>query len=206
MKRFFCLLDLVIVCGSIISTIVTETETTSQNLCSSVTEEGTSCEQDPLVTQPELVKIENTSSENSTLYDLDSNLLDSSNSKGHVSSGSNSMWTGTLRLLRFLQIIRIVRIERGLGRGNSWKLLASVVRAHFRELMTSLYIGFIILLLGSYAVYQLEVETNSQFSNYGDALWWGIVSLTTIGYGRHVPETPSGRIVSSFFLIRKYTK
>ena len=31
MKRFFCLLDLVIVCGSIISTIVTETETTAQN-------------------------------------------------------------------------------------------------------------------------------------------------------------------------------
>ena len=99
-----------------------------------------------------------------------------------------------------------MRIERGLGRGNSWKLLASVVKAHFRELMTSLYIGFIILLLGSYAVYQLEVETNSQFTNYGDALWWGIVSLTTIGYGRHVPETPSGRIVSSFFLIRKCKK
>ena len=79
-------------------------------------------------------------------------------------------------------------------------VLASVVRAHFRELMTSLYIGFIILLLGSYAVYQLEVETNEQFQNYGDALWWGIVSLTTIGYGRHVPETASGRIVSSLFL------
>ena len=188
MKRFFCLLDLVIVCGSIISTIVEKIE-----LDNSSDFEISKLTNQTVVTGTVIVPLE-------LIEGTTANVLNPPSSDNHA---SNSMWTGTLRLLRFLQIIRIVRLERGLGRGNSWKLLASVVRAHLRELMTSLYIGFIILLLGSYAVYQIEADHNSQFSNYGDALWWGIVSLTTIGYGKHVPETAGGRVVSSLFLIRK---
>lgn len=68
----------------------------------------------------------------------------------YTNSQLNIIVTFTLRFLRFLPIIRIVRMDR---RGNSWKLLASVVRAHSRELMTSFYIGFIVILFGSYIVY-----------------------------------------------------
>ena len=118
MKRFFCLLDLVIVCGSIISTIVTETGT-SNDLC--ITNKDSCVKPVNLTNQ---YPINQQKQELPTAFNL--SLADTGDSVENISpghsGGGSSMWTGTLRLLRFLQIIRIVRIERGLGRGNSWKL------------------------------------------------------------------------------------
>src|SRR5262249_19035811 len=42
--------------------------------------------------------------------------------------------------------------------------------------------------------YQAEHPTNPGFATVGDALWWGIVTLTTVGYGDIVPKTTAGRL------------
>jgi hypothetical protein len=46
----------------------------------------------------------------------------------------------------------------------------------------------------SLAAYQAEHPTNPGFATIGDALWWGIATLTTVGYGDIVPETAAGRL------------
>uniref|UniRef100_A0A8C7IT12 Potassium voltage-gated channel, KQT-like subfamily, member 5b n=1 Tax=Oncorhynchus kisutch TaxID=8019 RepID=A0A8C7IT12_ONCKI len=117
-----------------------------------------------------------------------------------VSAGSqgNIIATSALRSLRFLQILRMVRMDR---RGGTWKLLGSVVYAHSKELVTAWYIGFLVLIFSSFLVYLVENKFNSEFATYADALWWGTITLTTIGYGDKTPKTWTGRMLSAGFAL-----
>ncbi|KAI4833150.1 hypothetical protein KUCAC02_016064 [Chaenocephalus aceratus] len=117
-----------------------------------------------------------------------------------VSAGSqgNIFATSVLRSLRFLQILRMVRMDR---RGGTWKLLGSVVYAHSKELVTAWYIGFLVLIFSSFLVYLVENKFNKDFATYADALWWGTITLTTIGYGDKTPKTWTGRMLSAGFAL-----
>uniref|UniRef100_A0A7G3AU16 Putative potassium voltage-gated channel subfamily protein kqt member 4 isoform x2 n=1 Tax=Lutzomyia longipalpis TaxID=7200 RepID=A0A7G3AU16_LUTLO len=103
--------------------------------------------------------------------------------------------TSALRGLRFFQILRMVRMDR---RGGTWKLLGSVVYAHRQELITTLYIGFLGLIFASFLVYLMEKDVNKKFNNFAQALWWGVITLCTVGYGDMVPETWQGKLIASF--------
>ncbi|XP_055536505.1 uncharacterized protein LOC129725096 isoform X9 [Wyeomyia smithii] len=101
-----------------------------------------------------------------------------------------------LRGLRFFQILRMVRMDR---RGGTWKLLGSVVYAHRQELITTLYIGFLGLIFASFLVYLMEKDVEgTKFNNFAQALWWGVITLCTVGYGDMVPDTWQGKIIASF--------
>ncbi|XP_054836628.1 potassium voltage-gated channel subfamily KQT member 2 isoform X1 [Eublepharis macularius] len=113
-------------------------------------------------------------------------------------SQGNVFATSALRSLRFLQILRMIRMDR---RGGTWKLLGSVVYAHSKELITAWYIGFLCLILASFLVYLAEKEENEDFDTYADALWWGLITLTTIGYGDKCPKTWNGRLLAATFTL-----
>nr|XP_033493497.1 potassium voltage-gated channel subfamily KQT member 4 isoform X2 [Epinephelus lanceolatus] len=110
----------------------------------------------------------------------------------------NIFATSALRSMRFLQILRMVRMDR---RGGTWKLLGSVVYAHSKELITAWYIGFLVLIFASFLVYLAEKDINSDFNTYADSLWWGTITLTTIGYGDKTPRTWQGRLLAAGFAL-----
>ncbi|KAG7455793.1 hypothetical protein MATL_G00244740 [Megalops atlanticus] len=100
-----------------------------------------------------------------------------------LSVGSNGQVfaTSAIRGIRFLQILRMLHVDR---QGGTWRLLGSVVFIHRQELITTLYIGFLGLIFSSYFVYLAEKdavdeEGKTGFSSYADALWWGVVRLFT---------------------------
>ncbi|KAL0268926.1 UNVERIFIED_CONTAM: hypothetical protein PYX00_010704 [Menopon gallinae] len=121
------------------------------------------------------------------------------------SSNGQVFATSAIRGVRFLQILRMLHVDR---QGGTWRLLGSVVFIHRQELITTLYIGFLGLIFSSYFVYLAErVEKDDKgnrttdFNSYADALWWGVITVTTIGYGDAVPHTWMGKIVASCFSV-----
>lgn len=140
-----------------------------------------------------------------------------------LSVGSNGQVfaTSAIRGIRFLQILRMLHVDR---QGGTWRLLGSVVFIHrqvifqnnyerhkwykklLQELITTLYIGFLGLIFSSYFVYLAEKDVigpkgTKDFASYADALWWGVITVTTIGYGDTVPQTWMGKIVASCFSV-----
>ncbi|CAG5103178.1 Oidioi.mRNA.OKI2018_I69.chr1.g654.t1.cds [Oikopleura dioica] len=111
--------------------------------------------------------------------------------------------TSTLRSIRFLQIARVFRLDRC---GTSWKLLRSVFLTHAKELLSAVYLGSLTLVFSSFAIYRLESGINQQngtdpFGTFGDALWWGVSTFSTIGYGDKVPSTGIAKFISSILSI-----
>lgn len=46
-----------------------------------------------------------------------------------------------------------------------------------------------------------ERPVNPEFATFGDALWWALVSLTTVGYGDIVPSTSTGRFAAAALMV-----
>eukprot|EP00058_Branchiostoma_floridae_P002528 XP_002588016.1 hypothetical protein BRAFLDRAFT_89000 [Branchiostoma floridae] len=128
-----------------------------------------------------------------------------------LGSHGNVFAASALRGLRFLQILRMVRMDR---RGGTWKLLGSVVWAHRQELLTTAYIGFLALIFASFSLYLIEKDENPEdFGNFAKALYWGVITLLTVGYGDATPDTWLGKLVAvgfsllgiSFFMLPAIT-
>jgi voltage-gated potassium channel len=100
------------------------------------------------------------------------------------------------RLTRFSRLIRFSKLARvtalfGKTSGN----IRAIYRTNGLQYMIA-FTGFSIV-LGALSIMTLE----SKISNFGDAMWWALVTATTVGYGDISPETSGGRIVASILMI-----
>ncbi len=104
-----------------------------------------------------------------------------------------------LRLLRLLRLIRVFRISPYF---RSLALLESVIKQEFRPILSALMVIFVLMFFVAGGIYLLERE--SQPESFGDmpsALWWVVVTLSTVGYGDAVPVTWMGKILGAVIMI-----
>ena len=119
---------------------------------------------------------------------------------GSIPSFGITKYGGLLRLARLSRFARILRLMRGENR----KALVKDVLEH-----RSQYAGFITILLAlivltvaSVLVLQFESHSpDAKILTGRDALWYSIVTITTVGYGDYYPVTTGGRITAMFIML-----
>ena len=102
--------------------------------------------------------------------------------------------------LRFLRILRMTRILRVFKMNRYTKaliMIKNVFKKKKEELFITLFISFLILILSSSIIYYVETDIQpSEFPNIIASFWWGISTLTTVGYGDVFPVTVLGKLLS----------
>lgn len=98
-----------------------------------------------------------------------------------------------LRFLRALRLLRLLKLSRY---SESMQILGNVLRRSRQELLTTFSIVLLALLMLSSLMYYAERDAQpDKFSSIPAAFWWGIITLTTTGYGDVVPMTVAGKLI-----------
>lgn len=107
-----------------------------------------------------------------------------------------------LRMLRVLRLFRLLRLLK-LGRYSAaMHNVGWALRARRAELLFSLGIIVALLLIASSLMYHVEHDRQPEaFRSIPAAMWWGIATLTTVGYGDVVPLTATGRVLGAVIAI-----
>jgi len=107
-----------------------------------------------------------------------------------------------LRFVRAIRLFRLFRILKLARYSDALKTFAEVLNLKKEELGVTFFATLILLVISSSMVYEAENAVQPEaFANIPDAMWWGVVTLTTVGYGDIYPVTPIGKIIGSFVVI-----
>jgi len=98
------------------------------------------------------------------------------------------------RPLRIIRLLRILRLLRGIALFSRamrpWEKALDVTL-----LKTAAIAAVLVILVASLLVMDLERD-NPNLNTFGEALWWSIVTATTVGYGDRVPLSAAGQFVA----------
>lgn len=103
-----------------------------------------------------------------------------------------------LRFIRVLRLFRLLRVFKLTRYSDALRTLGSVIKIRKEELLISVVIVLAILFVASTLMYFIENEVQPQaFGSIPQSLWWGVVTLTTVGYGDIYPVTPVGKVLGA---------
>jgi voltage-gated potassium channel len=111
-----------------------------------------------------------------------------------------SLPVAQLKFLRIFRLVRVFRLMRALG-------MQTIVRTLVRDragsaLAVLLLMGLLVLQFGSLQILYLEQDApDANITSASDALWYTIVTISTVGYGDQFPVTNAGRAMGAAIII-----
>lgn len=107
--------------------------------------------------------------------------------------------TRFLRALRLFRIMRLLKLGRYM---ESVRVMGNVLKNKKEELAIMFFAIIIMLIMASSLLYFVEKDAQPEvFSSIPAAMWWGIATLTTVGYGDAYPVTALGKLLAAVFAL-----
>lgn len=103
------------------------------------------------------------------------------------------------RLLRIFRLIRVMKFGRYHA---SMGILGRVFASRREELLISMMLVLALVMIASTLMYAVEHDAQPKvFSSIPASMWWGIVTMTTVGYGDVYPITPVGKVIAGISVL-----
>ncbi len=107
-----------------------------------------------------------------------------------------------LRFIRVLRLFRLFRLFKMERYSEALKILGATLKEKREELLLAFFSVLILLVIASSLMYFVENEAQPEvFSSIPAAMWWGIATLTTVGYGDVYPITPIGKLLGGIIAL-----
>lgn len=104
-----------------------------------------------------------------------------------------------LRILRALRLLRVLKLSRY---STSIAVLFDALRSEARSIAAAVFILSLLLLVASSFAYLAEHRAQPEdFATIPDALWWAVITMTTVGFGDVVPITPMGKVIGGVIAV-----
>jgi len=105
-------------------------------------------------------------------------------------------------VFRMLRVVRIFHLFRINNNYDSFNVITSVITQKRNQILSSVFILFILMLSASLCMYAAEHDAQPEaFDNAFSGLWWSISTILTVGYGDIYPITVAGRILAIIIAI-----
>jgi voltage-gated potassium channel len=100
-----------------------------------------------------------------------------------------------LRWGRMVRVLRIIRVLRGVRAFQ--RILSIILRRKLQNSFVSVIVTTVLIVVfASTAILMTETGQEANIKTAEDALWWGITTITTVGYGDRYPTTTEGRLIA----------
>lgn len=109
----------------------------------------------------------------------------------------------TLLVVRTLRLLRVFRVLKMAGFLREARVLLAAVSASGRKIAVFLGAVLTIVVIVGAMMYVIEGPEHG-FVNIPEAMYWAIVTLSTVGYGDIAPVSPLGKLLASFLMVLGY--
>ena len=103
-----------------------------------------------------------------------------------------------MRFIRIVRMLRFFRLAKLFRYSSALRLLGRVVVGKRGELTSIFFVLLTLLVISASLMYFAEHDDQpDKFSSIPQTMWWGVITLTTVGYGDYYPVTAMGKMIAA---------